>query len=381
MTVWSNRILILLGAVGIFVAGVLSYATWQRLALPCGVNMGCAMVQSSQYSKIGGFPVSYIGLLGYVGLFSVAVVRSMVTGAVHRRLAIAGFAMAGLGMLFSLYLTYVSFAVIGAKCPWCLASLGVIVVTFIAHAALLQGGEAGRTDSTVGVFGGAAAILLSLGAIAIRSHGLQAEFAIESVVADPAGFTVEQVLPIDAKIRGGGTSAKVTIIEFADMNCPVCRSVYPDIARIVNKYGGKVRLAYRHFPLIGEPGHETSLDAAVIGEIAADRGLFWKYLDGIMKPSNTERVRSLDGIMAIAGEVGVSRGEIMMLFNSQDPEVKKKADSYYNRVNDDINLGAKLKVLGTPTFFVFADGVKPKSVAEPRLEILLSESPYRELLQ
>ena len=160
--VWINRVLILLGALGIFLTGVLSYSKWQNLSVPCGGNIGCAAVQNSDYSMIGPISVSYIGLLGFLVLFALAVGRLIAPAGAYRKLGVYGLAMAGGGTLFSVYLTFISIAIIEQKCIWCLSTLATMIVTTIAYGALLQADAPAKPDTNFGVALAALAFVASI---------------------------------------------------------------------------------------------------------------------------------------------------------------------------------------------------------------------------
>ena len=72
-----NRILIVLGCLGIFIAGILSLEAKFDLAVPCGPTGGCAIVAADPSSKFAGIPVAYFGLLGYLLLAGVATIRGV----------------------------------------------------------------------------------------------------------------------------------------------------------------------------------------------------------------------------------------------------------------------------------------------------------------
>ncbi len=383
MAVWSNRVLIVLGAIGIFITGVLSYTTLRSLDIPCGGNLGCTIVLNSPYAKfpIGtGISVSYLGLLGYILLFALAVVRSSLTGVTHRRLAIAGFVFSAIGLVFSLYLTFASISIVQQKCIWCLSSLAVIVLTTIAHGALLQDDTPQKADGQPGWMIAGAAFALSMGALAIRVQDLKEAIDIDvDWVVDAAKYPLSEVLPIEAKTFGG-KDAKVTLIEFADVNCPSCRTTYPDVKKEIAQYGDRIRFAYRHLPLMDKPGHETSLDAAAISEFAADKGVFFKFIDNLMLPTNTERIKTIDGVFAVAAESGLDRMEISEMLNATEGDLKERADALYNRIQEDIDLATKLSVSETPTLILYAEGQKPKAIRPSRLKSELESSPYKELL-
>lgn len=88
----------------------------------CPIGGGCATVQNSPFAVLLGVPVAYLGVLAYLILFALLLVslsRVQVFG-VPMRLALL--AVSSIGVLFSLYLTYLQLAVIHALCFWCVVS-------------------------------------------------------------------------------------------------------------------------------------------------------------------------------------------------------------------------------------------------------------------
>lgn len=379
VSVWINRVLIFLGAAGIFFTGVLSYTTWQQLVVPCGGHLGCEIVQASPYSMIGPVSVSYIGLLGFVVLFAVAVVRAVAPPDAYRKLGVLGLAMAGGGTLFSVVLTFISLSVIGQKCNWCLATLATIVATTIAYGALLQADAPGRTDARHGLSVAAAAFILATGGAYWVVYNLERAMDPALLLVNPGELRLEEILPDESKIKGS-PNAKVTIVEFADINCHACRTVYPIVKQILDKHGDGVRLAFRHFPLIHQPGHETSADAAVIGEYAASKGQFWRYMDAVMDIKATDRIKTIDGLFGVAAEAGLSRSELRPVFNPADEIQGATATGLMQSVTDDVNVGLKLSVSRTPTFIVYAEGVEPRVVPANMLDATLMSSPFRQII-
>jgi uncharacterized membrane protein len=140
-----NRMVVsVLSLIGFFVALYL----WAHNAgltgpIVCGVG-DCATVQSSEYARIAGVPVSAIGVAGYVALFVLAMMGLQPARSASP--AIAGLLLAGstFGVAFSAYLTYLEAAVIQAWCQYCVAS--AIIITLIFFATLP---EVGRLYSRV----------------------------------------------------------------------------------------------------------------------------------------------------------------------------------------------------------------------------------------
>src|SRR3990167_4826749 len=74
----------------------------------------------------------------------------------------------------------------------------------------------------------------------------------------------------------GNLEAKVTLVEFSDFQCPACRTFYPFVKDISEKYAQDINVIYRHFPL---PSHNRSVPLARASEAAAMQNKFWEYHD------------------------------------------------------------------------------------------------------
>ena len=112
-----------LAVIGLGIASYLTYVHYTGLKVLCLSSGGCETVQSSQYAKLAGIPVPVLGLIGYVSILGSLAVR----GDAGR---MAGFGLALVGFLFSLYLTYRELFTINAICQWCVGS--AVVMTLLA---------------------------------------------------------------------------------------------------------------------------------------------------------------------------------------------------------------------------------------------------------
>jgi uncharacterized membrane protein len=101
--------------IGIGIGGYLTYVHYAGLKVVCLSSGGCETVQSSRYAKLDGVPVALLGLLGYIGILGTLAIRGELGRA-------AGFGLAVVGFLFSMYLTYREVFTIKAICQWCLGS-------------------------------------------------------------------------------------------------------------------------------------------------------------------------------------------------------------------------------------------------------------------
>jgi uncharacterized membrane protein len=122
-----------LAAVGVAVAGYLTYARLAHTTIACTTG-GCETVQSSRYAEVAGIPVALLGLGAYVAILATAFSTSELARA-------AGAAIALGGAVFSIYLLYVQVVLIEALCQWCLVNDAVIGLLAIATVLRLAAGK------------------------------------------------------------------------------------------------------------------------------------------------------------------------------------------------------------------------------------------------
>ncbi len=158
----SDWVVVVLALLGVGVAGYLTVLKLgDNQAFLCRDGSGCDIVQASRYSLLGGVPTALWGAALYL---AIAVLAALPRTA--RRWQ-AAFMLASAAVAFSLYLTYLSIFVIGATCPYCLAS-GVIAVLLLVVMVLRRPHGEGREVAayrtgklaTLGITAGAFAVLL-----------------------------------------------------------------------------------------------------------------------------------------------------------------------------------------------------------------------------
>lgn len=124
----------------------------------CLTGRGCDVVRESVYSRIGGVPVSLIGVLGYAAMAAVSVSR---LGRRTRWSLLFWLSSAAVG--FSAYLTYLELFIIEALCSWCVASAAIAAALFLLAASQ-------TTGRAVRSFGGAAAVFVLVFAVSYSIH-------------------------------------------------------------------------------------------------------------------------------------------------------------------------------------------------------------------
>jgi uncharacterized membrane protein/glutaredoxin len=122
-----NWPLLILSVLGMAMSAYLTYSAWQgRAVAGCTAGSACDVVLNSRWSTLFGMPTSFWGFLTYLLLAAIAWNKR-----VANRWRFA-WVVSLFGLLYSLYLTSVSFFELQAACPYCLTSLGLMAVIFIA---------------------------------------------------------------------------------------------------------------------------------------------------------------------------------------------------------------------------------------------------------
>ena len=138
---------------------------------------------------------------------------------------------------------------------------------------------------------------------------------------------------------GGGDDAKVTMVIFSDFQCPFCGRAAKTVSDVKKKYGNKIKIAFKQFPL---PMHKDAMPAAEASMCVAEQGKdkFWKFHD-----------------IAFAAQDKLSAEDLAKVAKSSGADEKKfkecfDAHKYTDYVKKDMAYGEKLGVRSTPTFFV-----------------------------
>lgn len=87
---------------------------------------------------------------------------------------------------------------------------------------------------------------------------------------------------------GGGTAA-VKIVEFSDFECPYCRQTAPVLKQIAARFGNRVSILWKDYPL---PAHASARGAAEAAQCAHEQGKFWPYHDMLF--AHSDALSSLD---------------------------------------------------------------------------------------
>src|SRR3989344_6384126 len=155
------------------------------------------------------------------------------------------------------------------------------------------------------------------------------------IVVDAAKLVKEDSLKLASE------SAKLTIVEFGDYQCPACALAHPGIKKAVADYPGQVNFVFRHFPLAQHKNAELASQAVEASNL---QGKAWLMHDKLYEsqPEWEAEVNTLDIFKKYAGEFGM--------------DVEKFAndiagDQVKQKVRNDLSDGLVLGINSTPTFY------------------------------
>jgi len=136
----------------------------------------------------------------------------------------------------------------------------------------------------------------------------------------------------------GAASARVTIVEYGDFECPSCQQAYRGVTILLKHFGASARFVFRHFPL--REVHRHAELAAEAAEAAAAQGAFWQFHNLLFENQQHLKAKNLRQY-AEQADIDVQRFDFEM-----------GDHIYLQRVQEHIAGGVKSGVRATPTFFV-----------------------------
>ncbi len=166
----------------------------------------------------------------------------------------------------------------------------------------------------------------------------QSEFVALRVGWRPPADTAPKVIPVGTSFTKGPDKAIVTIVEFSDLQCPYCAQIVPTLDAVAKAYPNDVRLVYKHFPLSIHPQARAAAAAAIA---AGNQGHFFEFRSAV-----SPRFRNLSDslYLAVANSLGLDMARFRreMVLTSQIDDL----------LMEDVELGQRIGVQGTPTVFV-----------------------------
>jgi len=369
----NHRLLIiglLLALVGLAVA---AYSTFHHMELlrsgqtdfACNINarFSCDAVANSKYSIVFGIPLGVWGLgyfLGVALMLGLGLLKEE-----NRRDALHAYAvLAVVGFVVSLVLGVISWVDVGAFCLSCMGIYAVCLgqlLNFAFNRKVIPWPLRAKTTfngATVAALGVAIAVI---GYNFLKSSQPPATLPTADITDQQGKEPGMQLLPKAAEIkidrsdysglgqdyRKGSDNAKVTVVEFADFECPACKQGSQVMSEVYQEFGDRILVVFKNYPLdkrcnAGMQGsmHKYACDAAVMGRCAGQYGKFWEYHD--MAFANQASLNA-EAPAKWARSLGLTDAQIAECL---------KSDAHMAKVKDDALQGGNANVDATPTVFL-----------------------------
>jgi protein-disulfide isomerase len=186
-----------------------------------------------------------------------------------------------------------------------------------------------------------------------------------AIVGDALPFGSDPFAPVRQRLRSeafgqsrGPADAAITIVEFADLQCPGCRAAHPLLERLIKDFP-QSRFVFQHFPLAN---HNWAAQAAAYAECIDQQkpGAFWKFLASVYEaqPEITETT-AVAKFEELATQAGTDIARLTTCARS--PGVTAK-------IQRSVDLGRSVGVSGTPA--VYVNGRRIASVTDVPYESL-----------
>jgi len=163
----------------------------------------------------------------------------------------------------------------------------------------------------------------------------------DSEVSDALGKRYRTSLPKALDVSGapmrGNANAKISLVEFADYECPHCKRFQPVLRQILDEFHGDVKLYFKHYPL---PQHPNARLAAEAATAAQKQGKFWPYEEKLWANQDNLTPAELE---KYAKETGLD----MTKFRQDMDSAETKAHVQKDRVE-----GSTAGISSTPTLFI-----------------------------
>lgn len=137
---------------------------------------------------------------------------------------------------------------------------------------------------------------------------------------------------------GGNPDGDLTMVEFIDYRCGVCRRFNQEVKNVVES-DGNIRLILKEFPILGQDSDNSARFAVAVKQIAGDDA-YMKAHDELI---SLRGPATLEALKKIADKIGVDADEVVNLMNTE---------SVTAVLRDNLQLAERMAIQGTPTFVI-----------------------------
>jgi|SRR3989338_8356192 len=177
-------------------------------------------------------------------------------------------------------------------------------------------------------------------------------FGIYKVMQNPPGQAIlSQPINASDHILGNPSTAKISLVEYGDYQCPACGFFHPIVKQLLQEYGDRMVFAYRHFPL---PQHRNAAVAAYAAEAAGKQAQYWEMHDMLFEHQKDWETASdpTNIFNGYAEQLGLDLAKFKT--DATSGEVR-------SRIQADTQSGKNSGVDSTPSFFLNGAYIRPQS--------------------
>lgn len=185
-----------------------------------------------------------------------------------------------------------------------------------------------------------------LGALIIKGENVAIKEAGEAKLRK---FNMNQ-FEIEKSAFRGNREAKVTIVEFSNFKCSYCQLSWSKMEKMLENHPQEIRYVFKHFPLKTLEGAFELSEIAASAQMVSDDA-FWMVHDFFFSPEGQTVVR--EEINVVTKKV-----EEMLKMKGYNAKIFKEAlesGKGKKKVMEDISVGNKIPVMGTPSIIVNGD--------------------------
>lgn len=189
-----------------------------------------------------------------------------------------------------------------------------------------------------------------------RDSQLVAQFVSDALASGAATSAVKKAVPevvaaltpreisVEGRPVYGSERAPVTVVVFADFQCPHCRAEAPVLRKAIDNFRGRAKLVYKHFTITG---HDRAKAAAIAAEAAHEQGKFWEMHDLVFE---NQMDLSDEQLYGFAEKIGLDMAQFKASYQAKKGKAVVEADKKH---------GEDLGIAGTPAVFVNGREVIP----------------------
>jgi protein-disulfide isomerase len=214
---------------------------------------------------------------------------------------------------------------------------------------------------------------MDAGSTIVAAQNTQAQAAVPSVAPTAAPAAAAPSGPVNITLKPntpylGSSNAKVTVVEYADYECPFCEQWFKNVfSDLKSKYidTGKIKFEYQDFAFLG-PDSNTAAEAS---HCAEDQNKFWQYHDYLFNNQGQEGSGWATALhqKEFAKAVGLNTTQFNSCLDS---------GKYKQQVLDETAAGKSYGVSGTPSVFVNGTiivGAQPATSFEQAIDAALKK--------